>query len=315
MKALYAAPRHSWGGMFEKLQQSLPQYQWQAQEDYQIQSLHDIDVVIPTMSPITAELLRDAPQLKLIQQSGAGLEGVDIQAARLQQIAVANVPTEHSGNADSVAELGIFLMLSLARQAKQIATELAQQHLGHPLGTTLKGKTVGLVGVGGIGKALAKRLKAFEMTLIGVKRHADPKLASQLGMQWCAGMDGLDQLLQESDFLVFSLPDTPQTHHLLTTEKLQQVKPGAFLINLGRGGLIDPDVLLQALRHGPLAGAGLDVFWQEPPDPKHPLFTENLIATPHIGGVTQLSMDGIFAAVVDNLNRLSAGQPLLYRAC
>lgn len=314
MKALFAAPREAWSGIFDKLCQALPQYQWQAQGGYQIDSLHEFDVVIPTMSSIDATLLADAPKLKLIQQMGAGLEGVDLAAAKALGITVANVPTEHSGNADSVAELAIYLMLSLARQSRVIPEKLQQGALGQPLGTTLKGKTAGLIGVGGIGKALARRLKAFEMRLIGVKQHADSTLAQELAMDWCGSMDNFDELLAQSDYLICSLPDNSDTHHLLDTAKMAQIKTGAYLINVGRGGLIDPQVLLTALQQGQLAGAGLDVFWQEPPDLNHPLFNENLIATPHIGGITQLSLDGIFAATVDNLTRLAEDRTLLHRA-
>lgn len=105
--------------------------------------------------------------------------------------------------------------------------------------------------------------------------------------------------------MVLTLPDTAQTHHMIDAASLTAVKPGAFLINLGRGGLIERDALLHALRAGQLGGAGLDVFWEEPPDPEDPIFAENVIATPHIGGVTDVSTQGIFEVACERLKALS----------
>lgn len=315
MKVLFAAPEDAWGGIFARHQAALPEFEWQALGHYDLTRLTGVDVLIPTMSPVSAEVLATADRLQLIQQMGAGLEGVDIDAAKARGVAVANVPTDISGNADSVAELAIYQMLALIRQARHIPQLMQQRQLGQPLGGTLKGATVGLIGVGGIGQALARRLRAFETTLVGVKRHPDAALAETLGMAWCDEMSRLDELLAVSDFVVMSLPDVAETHHLMNAQTLAKMKPGSYLINVGRGGLVEPEALLQALRHGPLAGAGLDVFWEEPPDPEHPLFQENIVATPHIGGVTQLSINGIFAAVCDNLRRLQQGDKVLNRWC
>ena len=110
-------------------------------------------------------------------------------------------------------------------------------------------------------------------------------------------------MLAESDFIVSSLPDTSTTHHLLDDRAFAAMKEGAMFINLGRGGVVKREALLQALQSGRLAGAGLDVFWQEPPDPQDPVFSCNVIATPHIGGVTDVSLDGIFQGVCANLSR------------
>lgn len=315
MKVLFSAPEDAWGGIFARYQAALPDFEWQALGHYDLTQLTGVDVLIPTMSPVSAEVLATADRLQLIQQMGAGLEGVDIHAAEARGIAVANVPTDLSGNADSVAELVIFQMLALIRQASAIPKLIQQRQLGQPLGGTIKGATVGLVGVGGIGQALARRLKAFEATLVGVKRQQDASLAASLGLAWCDDMSRLDELLATSDFVVLSLPDTAETHHLINAQTLAKMKPGSYLINVGRGGLVEPQALLQALRHGPLPGAGLDVFWEEPPDPHHPLFQENVVATPHIGGVTQLSIEGIFNSVCDNLRRLQQGDMVLNRWC
>ncbi len=145
------------------------------------------------------------------------------------------------------------------------------------MGLGLKGKTVGLIGLGGIGKALAKRLAAFDMRLIGIKQHIDPSFAKTHHLDWLGTLNELPILLQQADFVVLSLPDTPQTHHVFNQQTFRQMKAGSYLINLGRGGLIDKDALETALKTGHLAGAGLDVFWQEPPDPTDPIFQQNII--------------------------------------
>ncbi|ACQ93389.1 D-isomer specific 2-hydroxyacid dehydrogenase NAD-binding [Tolumonas auensis DSM 9187] len=313
MKVLFAAEEHAWGGILNKFRQALPDVAFVAAGGYGTQSLQGFDVLIPTMTKIDARLLATADQLKLIQQIGAGLEGVDLEAAKQHQIAVANVPTDISGNADSVAELGIYMMLALARNAHEIPHHFRQRESGRPMGLGLKGKTVGLIGLGGIGKVLAKRLTAFDMRLIGIKQHVDPDFAKTHHLDWLGTLHELPTLLQQADFVVLSLPDSPDTHHILNQQTFRQMKAGSFLINLGRGGLIDKDALETALKSGHLAGAGLDVFWQEPPDPTDPIFQQNIIATPHIGGVTDISVQGIFEAACDNIRRLQTGEPILHR--
>jgi phosphoglycerate dehydrogenase-like enzyme len=151
------------------------------------------------------------------------------------------------------------------------------------------------------------------MRLIGIKQHIDSTFANTHHLDWLGTLNELPILLQQADIVVLSLPDSPQTHHILNQQTFRQMKTGSYLINLGRGGLIDKDALETALKTGHLAGAGLDVFWQEPPDPADPIFQQNIIATPHIGGVTDISVQGIFEAACDNIRRLQAGELILHR--
>ncbi|MCU5771906.1 2-hydroxyacid dehydrogenase [Erwiniaceae bacterium BAC15a-03b] len=313
MKVLIAAEENAWGGMIQQLRQQLPDVEFIASASHAAQSLAGFDVLIPGMARVDAHLLQTADNLKLIQQAGAGLEGVDIHSAGEQGIIVANVPSDDSGNADSVAELGIWMMIGLARKALELPDSIAQQRLGQPTGLGLMGKTVGLVGVGGIGKALAKRLTAFGVRLIGVKRDADRAFAEQHQLSWLGTMEQLPDLLAEADFVILSLPDNAQTRHIINENALTQMKAGSFLINLGRGGLIEKQALIAALELGHIAGAGLDVFWQEPPDPQDKIFSYNVIATPHIGGVTDISLNGNVAGVCENIRRLRDDEEILHR--
>jgi phosphoglycerate dehydrogenase-like enzyme len=304
MKILFAAHENAWGGFLHAIRAELPQHQFEASGRFAVATLRKVDVLIPTMCPVTRELLAGADRLRLIQQCGAGLEGVDLAAAQELNIRVANVPTAISGNADSVAELGIYLMIGLARDVRAMARSLAGGKMGEPLGRALSGRTVGLVGLGGIGRALAIRLKAFSVTMVAIKRHDPARAREEFGLDWVGGPDDLHELLRRSDFVVLCLPLTAASRHLMDRFAFASMKPGAFLINLARGGLVDRNALEKALASGRIAGAGLDVFWEEPPDPDDPIFRYNVLATPHIAGSTDVSMRGIVRVVADNIRRL-----------
>ena len=311
MKILFAAPENAWGGFLGLIKSRLPQHEFIAAGKFEVQDLSGYDILIPTMAEISASVIKTADQLRLIQQCGSGIEGVDLEAARNNNIQVANVPTEFSGNADSVAELGIFLMIGLARNYHQMNLSLKNQKMGQPQGMALSGKTVGIVGIGGIGKALIKRLKPFGVKLIGIKQDITNLKPQSLGLDWIGNANDLDVLLNQSDFVVLSLPVTPKSYHMINTEALVKMKKEAFIINLSRGGLINYEALKSALVEGEIAGAGLDVFWEEPPNPADEIFKYNIIATPHIAGSTDVSIKGIVDGVVENIQRLDENQPIL----
>ena len=294
------------------LRSELPDHDFEATGGFHVTSLADTDVLIPTMCPVTAAMLVDSSRLRLIQQCGAGLEGVDIKAAAQKNIWVANVPTDISGNADSVAEIGIYLMIGLARKQRQMAPNLAAGKMGEPQGMSLKGRTVGIVGLGGIGRALASRLAPFGVRLAGIKRSGLRRAKQELGLQWVGSPADLPGLLTQSDFVVLTLPLSTESRNLIDETALAAMQPGAFLINLSRGGIVSRKALEVALREGVIAGAGLDVFWEEPPDPADPIFAHNIMATPHIGGVTDLSMQGIVRVVAENIQRVTRNERPLY---
>jgi phosphoglycerate dehydrogenase-like enzyme len=312
MKILFAAPEQAWGGFLDKIRRELPGHDFMATGRFGLDTLKGVQILIPTMSSITRELLAEADDLRLIQQCGVGLEGVDLEAARDLHIPVANVPSGISGNADSVAELGIYLMVGLARDVRGMARSLAQRKMGEPQGKALQGLTVGLVGLGGIGRALIRRLKPFGVHLLGIKRSDPQKAKEDLGLEWVGEPDDLGELLGRADFVILCLPVTRETKQMMSRNTLALMKPGAYLINLSRGGLVDRDALGEALSSGRIAGAGLDVFWEEPPDPEDPIFHYNVLATPHIGGSTDVSIRGIVAAVAENIRRVARNQKPLY---
>jgi phosphoglycerate dehydrogenase-like enzyme len=313
MKILFAAPENAWGGFLNLIRSELPEHQFDATGGFSIDSLEGYDVLIPTMTRITNEIIEQSDRLKLIQQCGSGLELVDIGAANEKGIWVANVPTGISGNADSVAEIGVYMIIGLSRNVKAMARSLSAKKMGIPQGRALYGRTVGLVGLGGIGQALIKRLKTFDVDLIGIKRTDPQKARDVLGLKWVGTPDELPRLLKQSDFVILCLPVTAESTNLINKHTLSHMKNDAFLINLSRGGLVDRKALEDALASGQIAGAGLDVFWKEPPDPDDPVFNYNVMTTPHIAGSTDNAMKGIVAQVAANIRRIAQKKEPLHQ--
>ncbi len=308
MKILFAASEDAWGGFLNRVKNLLPEHEFIAQGRFEIENLSGIDILIPTMSKVTREVLKTANKLLLIQQCGAGLELVDIQAAHEKGISVANVPTDISGNADSVAEIAIYLMIGLSRNIDGMELGLKKRIMGGPMGMSLMGRTVGIVGLGGIGKALVKRLRPFGVNLIGIKQSDTEKAKKELGLDWVGRPDDLETLLKRSDYIVLCLPLNDASHGIINERTLRLMKSNAFLINVSRGGLVDYTALKSALKEKWIAGAGLDVFWEEPPDPNDDIFQYNIMATPHVGGATDVSMQGIAESVARNINRIAKGK-------
>lgn len=255
--------------------------------------------LIPSMARVTASVIAAAPRLKAIVQFGAGLDGVDRAAAEARGIAVRNVP---GANAQSVAELAAFLMLGLARRLPEHARSRAARLVGDPPGSELLGKTLGIVGLGATGRALARVARGFGMDVIAVKRTPapDPDAA------WVGGPADLDTLLARSDYVSLHVPASSETRGLIDAARLARMKPSAYLVNVGRGELVDKGALLEALRSRRIAGAGLDVYWDEPPDPDDELFRlDNVVATPHVGGTTYEAMNRIADRVAALLRELA----------
>jgi D-3-phosphoglycerate dehydrogenase len=244
--------------------------------------------LIPFMGAVTEAVIAAAPRLKLIVQFGVGLEGVDARAAAEREIAVRNVP---GANAQAVAEMALFLMLALARRLPLHRSAFAKRVVGDPPGTELQGKTLGLVGLGNTGRALARIGKALGMDVIAVRNN--PALEDP-DCSWVGGRFDLENLLARADFVSLHVPATAETRGMIGTGRLWRMKASACLINVARGDVVDRRALLDALLLRRIAGAGLDVYWDEPPDPADPLFAlDNVVATPHLGGFTQESLGRI----------------------
>lgn len=273
----------------------------------QVASAH---VLLVRSVPVTREVIDAAPGLRLIQRPGAHLEVVDIGYALARGIPVCNVPAEVSEGGFAVAEHVMFLALALAKRYREGLDALRARRVGQPLTTALRDKVFGLVGIGQTGAPVIGLARAFGMRVQAVKRTVTPGMREAMGLDWLGTYDRLPELLGRSDFVSVHVPLGPETERLIGAREHAQMKPGAFLINISRGRVIDQGALLEALRGGRLAGAGLDVFWDEPPDPNDPLLAlPNVIATPHVAGSTVEGSEVLARLVAENIRRVRSGLP------
>ncbi len=278
-----------------------------------LSKLSGVDVVIPKMQRIGSREI-EAGKFRLIQQWGAGLEGIDLESAKRKGIYVSNVPAT-GGNAESVAEHAMLLILALLRDLPKAQSNVRSGVLGAPLGKMLAGRTVCLYGLGAIALPLAKRLRNFGVTLIGISRDPRALKIADFGLTRCFSLEERDEAFATTDILVLCMRYTEGMRGMVGARELATLPRGAYVINVARGGVIDGEALYSQLSCGHLAGAGLDVFWQEPLPTNDPILTlPNVIATPHIGGVTEASFGMIAEAVAVNIERLRCGEPPLHPA-
>ncbi len=274
-----------------------------------------VDVLSPLGSTIDGALM-DACGARFVQQFGVGISGVDLDAARERGIPVANVPGGDSGNATAVAELALLLLLTQLRHFEEARANVAEKVVGAPIGILLRGRTVAVLGTGDIGVEVAARLRAFGVHVVGIgRRDADAYPAATPVLDTFRRADDLPAALAGCDDLVVACPLTPDTRGIVDDAALAALRPGGYLVNVGRGPVVDHDALLAALRSGHLAGAGLDVTWTEPIDPHDELLAENVVVTPHVGGITEESYAGMARGFVANVGRFVRGEEIQNRVC
>ncbi len=275
------------------------------QEDAAIGSLVEADGIFLRIGYLGSRLIANLPRLKVITLHGVGVDQVDVPAAAARGITVTNVP---GANAQAVAEHAIGLMLAVLRR---IVVADARLRTGawaeaRTVGEELEGKTLGIVGLGNIGRRVAALGQAFGMTVIA---HSPRAVAPQLGIV----MVDLAALLSTADVVSLHAPQNAQTEGLLDAGRLALMKPSAILINTARGALVDEVALAAALRAGRLGGAGLDVFRKEPPDPGSPLLgLPNAVLTPHIGSSTTGALRNIARHGGEDIARVLRGEPPLH---
>jgi phosphoglycerate dehydrogenase-like enzyme len=270
------------------------------------------EVLIPAMTRLTPAIIQSAPDLKLIQQFGVGLEGVDLAAAAARGIPVANVPGDQAPvHAECTAEGGVFLMMASARQYKACQQVLTQGGWGRPSGQALIHRTALIIGLGAVGQALAARLVPMGMRVLATDIQIGLDTAEKLGLDRVEKPSKLYHMLPEADFVISTVTLIPETRGLLDRRVFERMKPTAFVVNISRGPIVNEKDLLAALDENQIAGAALDVLNQEPPAADHPLVNhDRVVVTPHTAGITRQSFDALGRAVADNIERLKRGQPL-----
>lgn len=240
-------------------------------------------LIIRSATKADAELINAASRLKIIARAGVGVDNVDLEAASARGIAVANTP---EGNTIATAEHTFGLMLALARHIPQAHQSMSagQWDRKSYMGIELRGKTLGIIGFGRIGRALARRAQAFEMIVIAHDPYIPADLAADLGVK----MVELNILYALADFITLHSLITHETRHMINRESLSKMKNHVRIINAARGALINEADLAQAIRDGQIAGAALDVYETEPPGPDHPLINlPGVIHTPHLAASTE----------------------------
>ena len=270
-----------------------------------IARIGEADVLISGTEPVTARVLDAAPRLKVISKHGVGYENIDLEAARARHIPVA---IAGGAIADSVADMTLALLLALARQIPQGDASVRAGVWKRFVGPELRGKILGIVGLGQIGKGVCRRAKGFGLRVVAYDTYQDQNFAASWGVTYLPFAD----LLAQADFITLHAPVTPETRHLIGPAQLVQMKPGAYLINTARGELVDETALYEALQQGRLAGAASDVFIQEPPGDNPLLTLNNFIAMPHSAGQTPEGLRRMGEITAENALRVLRGEAPLY---
>ena len=254
-------------------------------------------LIVRSAVKVNTDVLSKAPKLRVIGRAGVGVDNVDLSAATHAGVLVMNTP---GGNAVSVAEHTIALMLSLARSIPQASasTKSGKWEKKKFMGSELRGKTLGVVGLGSIGREVVKRILPFEMRVIGYDPYVSSQFAADMGVE----LVDLRTLFAHSDYITLHMALTPETHRMINAEAIEQMKSGVRIINCARGELIDQEALRAAFEAGKIAGAGLDVFDPEPPAEGFALYTyDTLVATPHIGGSTEEAQEIVGIRIVEQM--------------
>ncbi len=265
-------------------------------------------LIVRSGTRVTREVLAAASRLKVVARAGVGVDNIDVDAATELGILVVNAPT---GNIVAAAEHTIALLMALARRVPQAHLSMRQGEWNRKrfIGVEVREKVLGLIGLGRVASEVARRAHGLDMHVLAYDPYVSEEQARKVG----AHLVSLDEVLSRADFLSLHLPLTPETRGFMSAERLARMKPGAYLINTSRGGVLDERALLEALDSGHLAGAALDVFAEEPLPVEHPLRRHpKVILTPHIGGSTVEAQARVATDAAEQVIAVLQGKPAPY---
>jgi D-3-phosphoglycerate dehydrogenase / 2-oxoglutarate reductase len=254
-------------------------------------------LIVRSETKVTAQLLEEASRLRVIGRAGVGVDNIDVAAATQRGVVVMNAP---DGNTMTTAEHTLALLLALARRVPQGNASLRAGRWERKrfVGTELRGKTLGVVGLGRIGRVVASRARGFEMRVVAFDPFVAPEQVRDAEIE----LAPLEEVCARADFLTVHTPLTPETRGIVGAKEFARMKAGVYVINCARGGLVDERALYEAIKEGRVAGAALDVFEQEPPAADHPLLAlEEVIATPHLGASTREAQEGVAVIVAEQM--------------
>lgn len=274
-------------------------------EEELIPLLKDCDGYFAGVDYITEKVIKECNNLKVISRYGVGVDRVDLLAAKQKGILVTNTP---GANSVAVAELAMGLILNVARNISVLDKKTRGGEWVHSSGIELGGKTMGILGLGAIGKNLAKYAQGFSMKVMAYDPYMDEEYAKDNNIKVAA----FDQVISNSDVISLHLPLNEETWHLINEVTINRMKKEAILVNAARGGIIDEDAAYEALKEGRLGGLGLDAFEMEPPKAS-PLFElDNVVITPHTGAHTKEAIENMDIMSVENLINLLSGKDCKY---
>ena len=274
-----------------------------------LEHINDYDALLVYGQKVDPQLIDQGSQLKIISNHGVGYDNIDVKYAKSKGIIVANTP---NGPTAPTADLAIGLIISVMRRIRQTDQLVRQQSMPWGsealYGTTVTGKTLGILGLGRIGKALAKRALGFDMKILYHNRN---RLPIEVEKEFQAQYATLPEMLAELDILSIHTPLTPNTLHLINAQALATMKPTSFLVNTSRGSVVDQNALIEALKNKTIAGAGLDVFANEPEVPSAFYDLDNVVLTPHIGSATTEDRKAMFEEALGNILQFFKGEPVI----
>lgn len=259
-----------------------------------IDELDGVQGVIAGLDSFTAEVFEHAGELQVIARYGVGYDRIDLQAAQAAGVWVTNAP---GANAHSVAELALGLMFCVARQIPRSAEAVNQGQWPRFAGVELSGRTLGVLGMGAVGRSLAQMAAGIGMKVLAFDPGFNTEQLTQMGVQPCE----LEEIFTASDVLTLHMPLTQDTRHIVSGQRIAMMPPGAILINTARGGLIDEQAALEGLQTGQLHGIGLDAYETEPPQDSVLVGHPRVVSTPHIGAQSQEAVERTATAAVKNL--------------
>ncbi len=262
----------------------------------------DFDAMIVGLEPVTKRVIEKAERLKVLSKHGTGIDNIDLTAAKEKRVIVTNTP---GVNADSVADLTICLMLSIARQIPLNVEVVQGRRNDKVIGREMNGKTLGIIGMGRIGREVVKRVSGFAMQVL----YTDVQPQEGLEAEWTARFVDQKTLLRNSDFISLHVPLIPETVRLIGEEELGQMKHSAYLINTSRSGVVDEAALLQALEEEKIAGAALDVYEENSALRDH----SKVMCVPHIGAYTYETINRMGTISAENVVRSLQGKQPLFR--
>ncbi len=262
-------------------------------------------LVVRSQIKVDREVIERAKKLKMIARAGVGVDNIDVETATQHGIVVVNAP---GGNTTSTAEHAIALMFAVARRIPQAYLSMKEGKWDRKkfMGTELRGKTVGVIGLGRVGYEVAKRCKALDMNVLAFDPYIPAERAHKIGVK----LVDLETLLRESDIITLHVPKTKETTKLIGKKELEIMKNGVIIINTARGGIIDEEALIEALKNGKIRGVGLDVYEAEPPNFESPLFKfENVVTTPHIAASTREAQISVGKIIAEDIVAFAKGLP------